>query len=81
MITATIPIEKITVTLQDNGAEIPTAVYFSPNNIEIAFGEIISVEFALTNGKIRMVTRQFMADKLVADTQTIASLPPDHKNK
>ena len=39
MITATIPIEKITVTLQDNGKQIPTAVYFSPNNIEIAFGE------------------------------------------
>ena len=76
MITASIPLEKVKVTLQDNGAEVPTAVYFNPNDIQIAFGEIVSIEFALRNGKLRMVTRQFVNDKLSAKTEVIASLPP-----
>ena len=75
MIAATIPIEKIKVTLQDNGAEVPTAVFFSPNDIQIAFEELISIEFALLNGKIRMVTRRFVNDKIITVTKTIAVLP------
>lgn len=73
MINATIPLRKVQVDMTG----VPATVYFDLNNIQIAFGqraECISFEFVLRDyGELRMVTRRFIDNKLVADVVTVAT--------
>ena len=81
MINAMIPLGSVKITLKDKECEIPTVVYFEQNNVQIAIGQIVSFEFALINGELRMVTRKFVDDKLVADVITVASITPNAEAK
>jgi hypothetical protein len=75
MISAIIPLERVKITLEGKGYEVPTVVYFDRSNIQIAFGEgeIVSFEFALIDGNLRMVTRSFVDDKVNVEVVTVAS--------
>ena len=73
MINAMVPLERVKVTLEGMGYDLPTVVHFDRCNIQIAFGEIVSFEFALIGGNLRMVTRRFIGGKVNAKVVTVAS--------
>jgi len=73
MINAMIPLERVKITLEGKGYEVPAVVHFDRCNVQIAFGDIVSFEFALIGGNLRMVTRRFVDGKMVSDVITVAS--------
>jgi hypothetical protein len=73
MINATIPLERVKITLEGQGYVVPTVVHFDRCNVQIGFGETVSFEFALVGGNLRMVTRRFIDGKVNAEVITVAS--------
>ena len=76
MISAIVPLERITGVLMDADYELPATIYLDRSEIQIAFGrnaEIVSFAFVLTGGDLKMVTRRFVANRMTAEVLTVAS--------
>jgi hypothetical protein len=73
MIKATIPLERVNCTLEGKDYELPATVYFDRCSIQIAFGELVSFEFVLIGGELKMVKRQSVDGKMAALVSLVAS--------